>query len=733
METMRFSVRLLLLTLCVSAAAVLCVPSRAAAPGRLRGVVIDPSGKTVWTPAQWSEHLDAIAAGGFDVYVAAWTSRNGFSLYPSKTRKPFPSAQTPDVVTLIIDAAAKSGAEVWLGLDGTVDSAEVYDDDFAPAAERAKRAMDELLELHGANKRLKGFLLPAEGDGIPDKNEGEFIRETVAYLRAGAPGLKLAARVRKPAYLRRGSQVQPALFGIRDYAAYMSYDYKKLEALLEGDELSERWLGAWRKVLEKDGPDVLIYMDGVGSMRSFPGRMRYDLSRLRAVADQGGAELWDATDLFTLVRAPGDEDPPAAHPLPREKLERNLDIAAEFTDTIIGYSSDHLSPPPPGPLRVSDPAADELYRKALRVEEIIHSRHDMEGQIITYRNMLYHIDHPYNDWQEDACWLTGLYAAAESFRYAATGDDEAREYARRAWRALRKMANVTPQPGIVVRYYKRDMYAYNPTATAKKRWYKDPAREMYFTPDISRDQLSGYFMGIAAYYDHVADAAERELIREDVALIMKPIMDNDMTAVEFDGTPTTYGALDESPLLALNFLLIAHHITGGGEYRKKYLELVARGWLQKAVENSATTYNHFFEHFDDSAYYHALQYEVDEKQLAVAAAGLDFLYAKALPHGNAHLLFDVARYRPWSDAAAMGLTELLAYNPEQLYVADWAAKPPVVQTDSSYIRLGDRRPQEYFWNWFPGSKVMQGSPETEFSGVDFLLAYWMARWNGSIY
>ena len=72
-----------------------------------------------------------------------------------------------------------------------------------------------------------------------------------------------------------------------------------------------------------------------------------------------------------------------------------------------------------------------------------------------------------------------------------------------------------------------------------------------------------------------------------------------------------------------------------------------------------TLFNHFFEHFDDSSYYHAIQYETDPEIAAVMVTGIDFLYTKAHLHGNGHLLFDVATYRPWTDAAAMGALGLV--------------------------------------------------------------------------
>ncbi|MFH1537824.1 MAG: DUF4434 domain-containing protein [bacterium] len=736
---------------------------------RLHGTVIEPADKIAWPPEKWQSYMVELKDNGLETVMIAWSSRNGRSVYPSDFNSYFYGQGTADVVGLILEAADELGQEVYLGLDGTVVSEEIHEENYEGPAERCQRSAGELISRYGNYKSLKGFVIPILGSGIPKKSERTFHRQVAAFIHKQMPDSIVIVRVSRPSFNRWGSQGQPALFGIRQYVDLMDVGYEQLKKTMENDEFNEKWLGAWKKDLSTSGMDAILFSDGLGSMTAYYDFARYNLEKLREVADSAGIQLWVAADLFTLVREKGDTDPPYPYPISMATLEKNLEMEADYADRIVGFSFDYMnqnsgydterrkklrddyaqylesffpdamkkiekkiiSLSPPQIVQTEPAAENVMLKNAMRVEENFHSRHDREGQVITYRNMLYHIDHPYDDWQEDACWLTGIYTAAESLRYAVTGSPEAGAYARRSWRALHEMAHVTPKPGIVVRVFKRTMYGYNPDVSHKKRWHKDPDREMYFIADISRDQLSGYFLGVAAYYDHVANEEEKRIIREDVDLIMRPIIEHDMTAVEFTGEPTTYGALDESPLLALNYLLVAYHITGKEEYRDKYRELVERRYLLNAIEHSATTFNHFFEHFDDSAYYHAIQYETDPEILMKLTAGLDFLYAKALPHGNGHLLFDVATYRPWTDAAAMGLTELIQWPVEQLYVGEWAAKPS--NNFRGYVPIAERRPQEYMWCWFPSSTVVQGGPETEFAGIGYLLAYWMGRYHGVIH
>jgi len=742
-----------------------------ASEAHLAVTVIDPSDKISWGSDRWTEYFQDTYRSGFEGVILSWTARNGHSLFPVKEGyKLFYDRGTDDVVGLLLGLADQAGMEVYLGLDATVKTYEVYNDNFDGQLERCTFLMDKLNESYAHHESMKGFLIPQQGTGLPGRQEAEFIRGIAKHSHNSSTPRPVLVRVHKPAYQRIGLLGNPALVGIRQYFDLLRADYGYVQESIGSSEFHRTWTGAWtRTLVPEGGPDVILFSDGLGSMKSFPALTRFHLEELKKIAWRARSELWPVVELYSLARQETDRDPAAAHPISFELLKDAVEMESDYADRLAAYSFDHMDPSSSfdtaerselhrqyidyvsekmpayleGRQKLKRPAVTSvpsegatnrniLFEKALRIEEIIHSRHDREGQIITYRYMPYHLDHPRGAWQEDACWLTGIYTAAESLRYAVTGSGEALAYARRGWRALHTMTNVTPVPGVVVRTFTRSLHGYSPGEGHRKRWHRDPEREMYYIADISRDQLSGYFMGVAAYFDHVAGPEEKETIRRDVRLVMDLIVENDMKAIEFDGKPTTYGDLSKSPLLALDFLLVAHHITGDKKYRESYMELVERRYLMNAAETSATTFNHFFEHFDDSAYYHALQYETDPELLNRLVKGLDFLYTRASLHGNGHLLFDVAAYRPWSDAAAKGLSELYDFDPEMLYAGQWAVLPQDDETEK-FIPLSRRRPMEYQWCWYPGIPFTQGGVDTEFAGVGYLLSYWMGRYHGVIH
>ena len=677
---------------------------------RFHGAVILPADKITWTAEQWRDAMESFARNGQDTVVLAWSARGGRALYPSAAMHTFYDMGVEDIPGTVLALAEQLGMKVVPGLDGTVRAEEMFNRDFEPMLQRNLLVIEELVEQYGDSPALAGFLLPAQGTGLPGDAERNMIRATAQRIHELVPGKLAAVRVTRPAFKTDKNVRNVALNSIRAFhdRAAMSED-QAYEEIIE-DKLFHEWYLKWKPVFEPGGPDVMMYENGLADMSSFPGQYTADMEAMRRFAVPGGAQIWDVENSgdFKIV----DKDLPAE----KDVSEKTLALPVQLT---------------PAPASAQGPARNSMLETALAVEQLLHSRHDLEGQVITYRDTRYHLNHPSNGWQEDACWLTGIYTAAESFRYAATGDAQARAWARRSFNALHTMANVTPVPGVVVRVFNRNMYGYNPDSDHKKRWWKDPEREMYYIADISRDQLSGYFFGAAVYYDLAADGAEKEIIRRDVRNIVDLIIENDMHAPEFTGGNTTYGGLHESPLLALDFLKIAYHVTGDEKYQHKYEELLERDWHRRGAELSATTYNHFFEHFDDSAYYTILKYEDDPAVLRVLLSGLDFLYNKAQFYGNGHLNGDVASNRPWSDAAAMAETELLEMSAEKFYCGRWDARR--LPRQSVYVPIADRRPQEYMWCWFPGSRGRQGQSHTEFAGVGYLLAYWMGRYHGFLF
>ncbi len=182
----------------------------------------------------------------------------------------------------------------------------------------------------------------------------------------------------------------------------------------------------------------------------------------------------------------------------------------------------------------------------------------------------------------DGLW-TACYVAAESFRYAATGDKEALEKARRGVHAMLFLTKVTGIPGFTARAvrYPGDRHFGN----GHKEWALSPDGECEWKGETSSDEMSGHFLGMSVYYDLCADEKEKEEIREALCGIMEHILRNNYRLVDRDGLPTTWAAWDPellnhqdkwffergiNSLELLAFFTVCHHISGDQKYADLY-------------------------------------------------------------------------------------------------------------------------------------------------------------------
>ncbi len=257
---------------------------------------------------------------------------------------------------------------------------------------------------------------------------------------------------------------------------------------------------------------------------------------------------------------------------------------------------------------------------------------------------------------------TGMYLGAVSLGYAATGDPRLKECARRAFRALAFLSEVTqggshPAPkGFIAR-------AVRPTSEPdpnpqfdlaydlmrrerdklwkiiQPRWPKDATGAWYWKNDSSSDELDGHFFGYATYYDRVCETEEeRNEVREVVQRIIDHIITHDFSLVDYDGEPTRWAQFSPKVLnqneawvierglncySILTYLSIAHHILGDDKYRKVYLELaIEHGYGMNGMTKPKDlagpgTFGQPDDNMAFMNYYHLLRYETDPKLLSM--------------------------------------------------------------------------------------------------------------------
>ena len=311
-----------------------------------------------------------------------------------------------------------------------------------------------------------------------------------------------------------------------------------------------------------------------------------------------------------------------------------------------------------------------------------------------------------SDSDNDGLW-TSMYGAAECFRWAVTGEPEARQNARKAFEALRFLQLVTQggtppaEPGFVARTI---LPADGPDPNAGRvendrrfrkerdglwkvidpRWPTSADGQWYWKSDTSSDELDGHFFFYGLYHDLVADSdAERTEVRETVLAIVDHLIDHGGALVDHDGKRTRWAVFGPeqlnddqdwweerglNSLSYLTYLRIAEHMATEADRNARY-RANARSLIEDhaylanlrnpKVQSGPGTGNQSDDEMAFMNYYHLLKYERDEAVRSVAAHSLrqywkvlqpernplfDFIHAAAIDGGSYRDAFDDETY-----------------------------------------------------------------------------------------
>ena len=224
-----------------------------------------------------------------------------------------------------------------------------------------------------------------------------------------------------------------------------------------------------------------------------------------------------------------------------------------------------------------------LREKAEEFEKNIEKYHTRRGFIAERIIENYDINSGYVHISDnDGSW-TGLFVAAQSFKYAVTGDKTALDKARRSLKAMLLLTKITGIPGFTaraVRYPGEEGYG-----DGNHEWVKAPNGECEWKCETSSDEMTSHFFAMSIYYDLCADENEKEEIRTALLGIMEHIINNNYRLIDHDGLPTTWAAWNPNllnhddkwyferginSLELLGFLKVSYHISGDEKYKKLY-------------------------------------------------------------------------------------------------------------------------------------------------------------------
>lgn len=227
--------------------------------------------------------------------------------------------------------------------------------------------------------------------------------------------------------------------------------------------------------------------------------------------------------------------------------------------------------------------------KAALYDETIESYHIRHGFVATRLIKNYDMDNGTVQISDNDGLWTACYVAAQSFRYAVTGDKTALAHARRGMQSTLLLTRVTGIPGFTARAvrYPGD----HGFGDGNKEWHLSPDGTCEWKGETSSDEMTGHFFGGSIYYDLCADDTEKEQIRAALCGIMDHITQNGFRLIDTDGLPTTWACWNPdllnnddkwvfergiNSLELLAFLKVCFHMTGDGKYDALYREFVRR-------------------------------------------------------------------------------------------------------------------------------------------------------------
>ncbi len=232
----------------------------------------------------------------------------------------------------------------------------------------------------------------------------------------------------------------------------------------------------------------------------------------------------------------------------------------------------------------------------------------------------------------DAGWSTH-YLGAMCFKYAVTGDEEARREALNTFNTLKWMEDVTPIDG----YPARSIWAVGETGNKARHgsgglpaeWHRTPDNLWEWKGDTSSDETDAHYYAISLFHDLIAKGEEKARAKDHLARISRHIIDNGWTLRDVDGKPTRWARWDPEYLKApygyyargLNGLEILAYIrttmelSPDAKFEKAYEELQAMGYHNEVIRQKLVFPPDNIFHSDDRlafyAYFPLLHYETD--------------------------------------------------------------------------------------------------------------------------
>lgn len=275
-----------------------------------------------------------------------------------------------------------------------------------------------------------------------------------------------------------------------------------------------------------------------------------------------------------------------------------------------------------------------LHDKAMYYEKQVRDRHIRNG----FNASLVGLRHGdlstgfLGDSDNDGLW-TSLYLAAQAFRYATTGEQQALDHTIESLDAMARLYDVNPVPGFPARSYERRGEGDTRNILSDpERWQLADHPDWYWKATTSSDEAIGHIFAFGVVAELVDHEPTKQKAIELIDTLMWHIVENDWYLVDYDGEPTMWGKwnpeyvnsfptsvgdrkLNSSNIIGM--LQTAYHFTGKEVYKEKAFDLMDNhGYLENLMRpmkeigvapDNADDHSHWlssaWNHSDDEMYF----------------------------------------------------------------------------------------------------------------------------------
>lgn len=185
-----------------------------------------------------------------------------------------------------------------------------------------------------------------------------------------------------------------------------------------------------------------------------------------------------------------------------------------------------------------------LAKKAKYFQDKIRERHIRYGFIAnaTFQRAGDISTAQLTDTDNDGLW-SAFYLGSQAFRFATTGEKDARRYAWEAFEAFERLISINPLKGFPARTFERTGFKHSDP----DRWHDSQEEGWEWKGTTSSDEFVAYIWVAAIMSETVAKTKEeKERVAGFIDKILTHIIDNDYNFVDADGKPTLWGRWNPS-------------------------------------------------------------------------------------------------------------------------------------------------------------------------------------------